>query len=74
MTKLSSDQRELYKHELRRLKTEIYEYESELKLLNVAPCSDPERRDIVLKLVLNLRQRLVEIEEPMIPHLTIEDI
>lgn len=71
---MNSDQREIHKHTIRRLRTEIYEYESELKLLNVPPCSDVERRDMVLKLVLNLRQRLVEIEEPMIPRLTIEDI
>jgi len=55
---LNSDQREAHKHTLRRLKTEIYEYESEL---HTNP--DEERQAIIKTLVLNLRRRLVELEE-----------
>lgn len=60
-------QRESRKHAIRRLKTEIYEYESELATLGLNvrkdKADDEARRQTVMQLVLNLRQKLVEIEE-----------
>lgn len=65
---MNSDQREANKHTIRRLKTEIYEYESELKTLGNPKShgvdEESKRRRIVVKLVINLRQQLVELEEP----------
>jgi hypothetical protein len=59
---LNSDQREQHKHTIRKLKTEIYEYESELRTN-----PDEERRAIVKTLVLNLRRKLVELEDDKQP-------
>jgi hypothetical protein len=64
---MSSEQRESRKHTIRRLKTEIYEYESELATLGLDVRKDKAdeeaRRQTVMQLVLNLRRKLVEAEE-----------
>lgn len=64
---MNSDKRELRKHAIRRLKTEIFEYESELATLGFDVRKDneeeEERRQTVLQLILNLRRKIVETVE-----------
>lgn len=64
---MNSDKRELRKHAIRRLKTEIFEYESELATLGLDVRKDnkeeEERRQTVLQLILNLRRKIVETVE-----------
>ena len=61
---MSSDKREQRKHTIRRLKTEVYEYESELATLGFDVRKDnaaeEERRQTILRLILNLRRKIVE--------------
>jgi hypothetical protein len=68
---MSSDKRELRKHAIRRLKTEVYEYESELATLGSDVRKDNEeeekRRQTVIELILNLRRKLVEVEKRQPP-------
>ena len=64
---MSSEQRELRKNTIRRLKTEIHEYESEMQTLGLDVRKDnveeEKRRQTVGGLILNLRRKLVETEE-----------
>ena len=64
---MSIDKREVRKHAIRRLKTEIHEYESELSTLGYDVRKDnaeeEERRQIVVQLILNLRRKLAEVAE-----------
>ncbi len=64
---MSSDKHEQRKHTIRRLKTDVYEYESELATLGLDVRKDneeeEERRQTVLQLILNLRRKIVETVE-----------